>query len=153
MGQPGVTRDEFEFRPVHPVLRVFLVIGGSICVGLGVLARFIPGLPSTPFLLLALAAFARSSRRLHTWLLTNRYLGPHLRAWRRERAIDRRVKVFSLAIAWLVMLNLAIFVAEPLWLKALLIGVAVTKTVVMFKIKTLRRDPPVTAFEAAPARD
>lgn len=146
MSQLEVTSDRFEFRPVHPVLRVLLVAGGVILVGLGVLAWFIPGLPSTPFLLLALAAFARSSKRLYGWLLTNRHFGPHLRTWRKERAIDLRVKYFSLAVAWLALLYLAIFVAEPLWLKAALVGLAVAKTVFMFKIKTLQPTAPVTTL-------
>jgi len=148
MSQPETTSDRFEFRPVHPVLRVFLVAAGIIFVGLGVVAWFIPGLPSTPFLLLALAAFARSSNRLYSWLLTNRNFGPHLRAWRKDRAIDMRVKVFSLAVAWLVLLNLAVFVAEPLWLKAALVGLAITKTVFIFKIKTLQRNSPATTLGA-----
>lgn len=63
----------------------------------------IPGLPTTPFLLLAAWAAARSSPRLHAWLFNHRWFGPPLRNWQRERAIATRVKLFAvtlLVLSW-----------------------------------------------------
>lgn len=145
-----MTREDFAFRPVKPLLRVFLMIAGVVFTGLWVLAWFIPALPSMPFLLLALAAFARGSSRLHTWLVTNRYLGPHLRTWRKERAVDGRLKLVSLGISWTIVLVMLVFVAEALWLQGLLVGVAVAQTVAVLMVKT-RRTAPVP--EISPAGD
>jgi len=150
MREAGVTSENFEFRPVQPLLRVFLVVAGVIFTGLWVLAWFIPALPSMPFLLLAVAAFARSSRRLHTWLTANRYLGPHLRTWRRERAVDGRVKLVSLGISWTIAITVVVFVAKALWLQALLVGVVAAQTVAVFMIKTPR---PAPAPKISPASD
>lgn len=66
---------------------------GLMCVGLGVLGAFLPVLPTTPFLLVALWAFARSSKRLETWLLNHPRFGPRLRAWRRHRVVPLPVKL------------------------------------------------------------
>lgn len=88
-------------------------------VALALLGLVIPGLPTTPFVLLAAWAASRGSRRVHDWLLAHRHLGPALIAWREERAVATRPKALAvafLAASWLVMLWRGI----PDWLLALL---------------------------------
>lgn len=65
---------------------------GLVFVGLGALGVFLPLLPTTPFLLLAAACFARSSPRLHGWLIGSPLLGPLLLDWERHGAIALRAK-------------------------------------------------------------
>lgn len=77
------------------VRSVYLVIGLAF-VGLGVIGAFLPVLPTTPFLIVAAACFARSSTRLETWLLEHRQFGPVLKAWRQRGAIPRKAKFASL---------------------------------------------------------
>jgi uncharacterized membrane protein YbaN (DUF454 family) len=75
------------------VLRaVYLAIGLS-CVGLGVLGVFLPVLPTTPFLLISLWAFSKSSARLELWLLEHKRFGPRLVAWRTHRVIPLPAKL------------------------------------------------------------
>jgi uncharacterized protein len=66
---------------------------GLLCVGLGTLGAFLPVLPTTPFLLVSLWAFARSSQRLERWLLEHRRFGPRLRAFRDNRVVPLPVKL------------------------------------------------------------
>lgn len=73
-------------------MRVFWVSGGGLSVALGLLGIVLPLLPTTPFLLLAAFCFARSSPRLHDWLLTHRRFGPVIHNWTEHRAIPRRAK-------------------------------------------------------------
>jgi uncharacterized protein len=68
---------------------------GCVFVGLGVIGAFLPVLPTTVFLIGALWAFAKSSKRLETWLLEHPRFGPRLVAWRAHRVIPLRVKVFA----------------------------------------------------------
>ena len=69
---------------------------GLIFVGLGVIGLFLPLLPTTPFMLLAAGCFAKSSPRLHGWLLNHRLFGPAIRDWRDHRAISPKAKRMAL---------------------------------------------------------
>ncbi len=68
---------------------------GSVLVAVGFVGAFLPLLPTTPFLILAAACFARSSPRLENWLLNHRQFGPVLRSWRENGAIPRKAKLFA----------------------------------------------------------
>lgn len=78
------------------VRAVFLVLG-FVFVGLGFIGAFLPVLPTTPFLILAAACFARSSTRFENWLLTHPRFGPLLRDWRSRGAIPRKAKLAALS--------------------------------------------------------
>jgi uncharacterized membrane protein YbaN (DUF454 family) len=74
---------------------VFLVLGIGF-VALGFIGAFLPVLPTTPFLILAAACFARSSPRLENWLLQHPRFGPLLRGWRERGAIPVKAKLMAL---------------------------------------------------------
>ncbi|NNJ75198.1 MAG: YbaN family protein [Anderseniella sp.] len=81
---------------------------GVAFVGLGFLGVFLPLLPTTPFLLLALACFARSSPAIHDWLINHRMLGPYIVDWERDRSIPFGAKITSVVMmsasfAWLAL--------------------------------------------------
>ena len=78
-------------------MRRLYLAGGFLFVALGFIGAFLPVLPTTPFLILAAACFARSSDRLEGWLLNHPRFGPLLRQWRERGAIPMRAKLMSLA--------------------------------------------------------
>ncbi len=86
---------------------------GLIFVGLGLAGAVLPVLPTTPFLLLALWAFARSSRRLHDWLYHHPRFGPGLRAWRDHGVVPRRAKVAAVGFMTASMIYVAGFSKAP----------------------------------------
>ncbi len=71
---------------------------GLLCFGLGFAGAFLPVLPTTPFMLLALWAFSRSSQRLHDWLYHHPRFGPPLQRWQQYRVIPRPAKLGALAL-------------------------------------------------------
>lgn len=83
----------------------YLVLAYS-CVGLGSAGVVLPGLPTTPFLLVAVWAASRGSEKLHRQLYEHRHFGPLLRHWQTQRAVPRRAKwvaVLLLALSWSVL--------------------------------------------------
>ncbi|MEM9667897.1 MAG: YbaN family protein [Pseudomonadota bacterium] len=68
---------------------------GLVALGLGTLGAFLPLLPTTPFVLLAAFGFARSSERLHAWLLRHKIFGPLIKNWNENGSISRRAKIVS----------------------------------------------------------
>ena len=84
---------------------MLLIIGWSM-VGLGFIGIAVPGLPTVPFLLVALWAFSKSSQRFHDWLYTHPRLGPPLRDWREYGVIPMKAKILAIAtmlvsLAWI----------------------------------------------------
>jgi uncharacterized membrane protein YbaN (DUF454 family) len=87
---------------------------GWLFFGLGIAGAFLPVLPTTPFMLLSLWGFSKSSPKLEHWLLSHRIFGPSLRAWRAHRVVPWRAKI----IAWTSMaasLLYMIFFRHPAW--------------------------------------
>lgn len=107
----------------HPIpVRLVFAALGSVFLLLGLFGLFLPVLPTTPFLLLAAACFARSSRRIFNWLLSHPRFGPLIREWREYRAIPYRAKRTALVLIALSFgISIAFFV--PGWPAKLAMGV------------------------------
>lgn len=98
-------------------MRVIWLICGLAAIALGVAGIVLPLLPTTPFLLLAAFCFARSSPRLHDWLLTHPRFGPLIAAWNERGAIPRRAKV--LAVSMMAgAFGLSVLLGLPPWVLA-----------------------------------
>ncbi|MEW6993256.1 YbaN family protein [Colwelliaceae bacterium MEBiC 14330] len=75
---------------------LILKITGIIFVGLAILGVILPILPTTPFLLVAAACFARSSPAMQRRLLANKTFGPMIHDWQKHRSIPRKAKRIAL---------------------------------------------------------
>jgi hypothetical protein len=103
---------------------LFLTIGW-LCVGLGLLGIAVPLFPTTPFLLVAVWAFSKSSPEMAERLRSNRYAGPYIRDWQDNGVIPLQAKVAAVAMMAAGIAYLEWGTATPQWVVALVaIGLA-----------------------------
>ena len=124
--------------PEKLYMKWILTILGFIALGLGVLGAFLPVLPTTPFLLLAAALFLRGNKDRYEWLLSHPKLGPYITNFMIHKAIPLRVKIVSVSLIWITLLNCAIFVAEHWALRAFFLVLAIAITIHILSYKTLK---------------
>lgn len=139
------------FRPVHwsensggervlngearlarsPLRRAAWNTGGAACLVLAGVGAVLPLVPTTCFLLLAAACFARGSHRAHRWMFQNRWFGSALTDYQREGVLPFRVKAVTLVVLW-ISIAITVVVVESSWIRAglLLIALSVTAHVV-----------------------
>lgn len=93
-------------------MRLLWLLLGLISLGLGTIGIFLPLLPTVPFLLLAAFGFARSSERLHHWLLSHPAFGPSITNWQERGAIGRRAK-WAASLSILATLIISLLLGIP----------------------------------------
>ena len=98
---------------------------GILSLAVGAVGVVLPVLPTTPFLLVSAYAFARSSPRLHRWLLGHHRFGPLIENWQRYGAIDRATKRFSVIVMVLTPVVTWAF-RPPVWALGVQIMVLIT---------------------------
>ncbi|TNH92129.1 YbaN family protein [Aeromonas sobria] len=104
--------------------RWFLMALGWLAFATGIVGIVLPLLPTTPFMLLAAALFARSSPRFHRWLLTHRWFGPPIVDWQQYRGIRRHARRRAI-IFILLTFSVSLAVVPLLWAKGLLVVIMV----------------------------
>lgn len=85
---------------------------GLLCVGLAMVGIILPLLPTVPFLLLAAFFFARSSTRLHTWLIGHRAFGPMILDWQQSGAIRPAAKKAA-TVSVVAVFGLSVLMSAP----------------------------------------
>ena len=91
-------------------MRIFYIILGSIAVLLGAIGVFVPGLPTTPFVLLASWCFYKSSPRLQAWLLQS-FLGKYIRDYKEKGGLTMRKRLYIIALmATMVSISILFFI-------------------------------------------
>ena len=119
--------------------RTVYTVLGALCVALGAVGAAVPGLPTTPFLLLAAACFGKGSRRAQKWLLRNRLFGPIIRTWENERAITLRMKVTSSVLVVAAIVSSIVWGVENPALRITLVVLGAIGLVVVVRLPTARR--------------
>ena len=124
------------------VVRVLLIAAGLIATLLGVIGAFLPVMPTTPFLLLAAACFARASPRLDRMLTRSATFGPTIVEWRRHRSIRWRTKLTAIGLMSAMLTVSIIFFVRPWWAQALAAGVGVVTVVWLWRVPSRDRPRP-----------
>lgn len=99
-------------------MRIFYFILGWAFFALGAIGVVLPVLPTTPFMILALWAFSKSSDRFYQWLYHHRFFGPPLQKWKEYRVIPLAAKVMSIGFMTASLVYMIIYSPVDLWLQA-----------------------------------
>lgn len=123
-------------RPSRLIRRVW-IIAGTLFMGLGTIGIFLPLLPTTPFLLLAAACYARGSKRFYNWLLNNRWFGDYIRNYREKKGIPLKIKILSVSFLWATIGYSTVFVIDIPLVRVILVLIAIAVTIHIIRFRTL----------------
>ena len=118
------------------LMRGMLIVCGTMFVGLGILGIFLPLMPTTVFLLLAAACYARSSERFHRRLVEHPWLGPYIR---QRHGMSAGQKAITLTILWVSLTATMIWSARSPWLRLLLIAIGAGVTLHVARLPAFPR--------------
>jgi uncharacterized membrane protein YbaN (DUF454 family) len=116
-----------------------LISLGTLSVGVGILGIFLPLLPTTVFFLIAAWAYSKSSKRFYNWLITNKYFGQYIKNYREKKGIPLKIKIRSIILLWLTIL-ISVFLLNNLWVRILLIIIAISVSIHIWLLKTYREE-------------
>jgi hypothetical protein len=127
-----MTKEQNTGRPVF--IKILFIFLGMCALFLGILGIIIPGLPTTPFLLLSAGLFFRSSKRLYRWLMRQSYFGVRIRYYRIHRALPLKTKIYANSLMW-IMIFLSVFLfIDQLWIRIIIIAAGITGSIVMIRV-------------------
>ena len=113
------------------MLKGILIIAGTISLVLGVIGIFVPGLPTTPFLVLTAGLYIRSSKKLYQLLIRNKYLGSYITEFQIRKGMTRKIKIYSISVMWImIVISITLFIT-PVLLKVIIAGFGLIGTFVM----------------------
>lgn len=135
--------------------KYLLIALGSISLGLGAVGVAVPVLPTTPFLLIALFCYLRSSRRLYDWLIHHRLFGTYLYNYVTYRAVPRQTKIGALIFLWAGLVT-SIILVDALFVRLILLAVGIVVSIHILSLKTITKEQqnapaPQSVQAASPA--
>lgn len=132
------------FSTIHSSWSIYLlkfvfIFLGTISLCLGVVGISVPGLPTTPFLLLSATLYFKGSKRCYSWLLNHEILGKFIRDYQVNRAISLKTKVVSILTMWIMICSSIIFFISNFYIDVLLLVLGIIGTFFMGRIRTYEK--------------
>jgi len=118
--------------------KVLLITLGTVSLTIGIIGIVEPGLPTTSFLLITAACYARSSERLYAWLLNHRVFGKYIIQYRVHRAMPAKAKVIALIMMWTSIISSCLFFIKNKYVLAIVVSGGIIGTIIIMMIKTLK---------------
>lgn len=112
---------------------------GCVFVILGLAGALLPVLPTTPFMLLAAACFARASTRFYNWLLNTRTFGPLVLEWREHHSIPYRTKLLAIALMAITLCASIVLAVQDFWLQFALAAFGLLLAIWLYRIPSRDR--------------
>lgn len=120
-----------KINNTYSMLKAVMISVGTISLVIGVIGAFIPGLPTTPFLLLSAGLFVKSSDRLYNLLINNKHIGAYILKYRSNKGMSLKLKTYSIILMWLMItLSCLFFITAPIT-KLIVSSCGIIGTIVM----------------------
>lgn len=119
--------------------KILLMIIGTISLAIGIVGIILPVLPTTPFLLLSLYCYLKSSKRLYNFILSNKYLAPYVKDYISGKGIPLGAKKKAIFLIWLTMSLSIIFIVDKLFLRVILVIIACLVSAYIWTRPTLQK--------------
>ena len=122
----------------NPLIRRTVFIFGWFSLVMGVIGIFLPLLPTTPFILLAAACFARSSPRFYAWITSHHRYGPMIANYLAGRGLPVKAKVMAISLLW-ISISFTLFIVSLLWAKLAMLATALAVSIyIIWRLPTLK---------------
>ena len=135
-----------EQKEGNKIVKILLITAGTISLALGAIGVVLPIIPTTPFLLLAAACYYRSSKRMHRWLLNNKWFGEYIRNYKEGKGIPLKTKIAALAMLWVTIGVSTVFILNHLLpeqlllpMQLIMIAVAVAVSAHIIRLPTFKK--------------
>jgi len=117
--------------------KIVFIILGTISVCFALLGIILPGLPTTPFVLLSAFCFSKSSDKLYNWLINNKLFGKYIKDFNQNKSVTIYVKIYAIFIMWLMIIISCLFLVSNIYIQLLICLLGLIGTIVMgFIVKT-----------------
>ncbi|MBM5572257.1 DUF454 family protein [Deefgea chitinilytica] len=124
---------------MKPIYKILFTLSGVLALVLGLIGIIVPGLPTTPFILLAAYCFAKGSQRLHQCLLNHPWCGALIRDWERHRSLPLRLKYLAIGLM-LLMSGLSIWqLSSKPWAQVSILVVTLIGAITVIRIPIRNR--------------
>jgi uncharacterized membrane protein YbaN (DUF454 family) len=131
-----------ETNTRQKLVRALFFVAGTVSLAIGTIGIVLPILPTTPLLLLALACYCRSSKRMTKWVLTNKYFGSYIRRYKEGKGIPIKTKIIAIAILWVTISYSAFFIVNNWWIvQLILFAIAIAVSIHILRLPTYRETP------------
>ncbi|HOY31657.1 MAG TPA: YbaN family protein [Bacteroidales bacterium] len=112
-------------------LKPIFILLGSLSLCLGMAGIVIPGLPTTPFLLVAAGLYIKSSDRLYSKLYGNRFIGNYISEFYNKKGMSLRTKIFAITTMWTMITLSCIFFIDLFPIQMIIVSAGIIGTIVM----------------------
>lgn len=113
------------------LFKAILIVLGTLSLCVGVIGIVVPGLPTTPFLLLTAGLYVKNSDKLYAKLIANRFVGSYILAFNQRKCMTKRTKLYAISTMWVMIAFSTIFCIKLLPMRLIILIVGIIGTMVM----------------------
>ena len=114
---------------------------GTFSLGIGIIGVVVPLLPTTPFLLLSAACYAKGSKKIYRWFINIKWIGKTIKNYHEGNGISIKGKIISIIFLWTtILISMSLMWANIFLIRILLIIIAISVTYHIISLKTMKNE-------------